>query len=967
MLGVMSKSTFLHRRSGLLAVVLTVGLVVSGQVALAAPAFAVSPATIAVTDTTDADATNACTTASTTLSSPVTLRNALCVANNLGGSVTVEVAAGTYRLAPGGRGALVVGTKADSSISIVGAASGVTIVGDGAHQVFNLDPAMVGGVSVAMSNIAVTGGVDNSYGGGGIIGGSGSSDKAADTLSLDNVSITGNRANLTGSATNNPGGGIQFIGGALRINNSVINNNSSGSSAGGGVAYQAMGIAGESLTITNSTFNGNSTAASDSLPNGGGALVIDDRAGLATLTISGSTFTGNTVTNSAGAGVGSALWQRGGKLSFDSSTVAGNTLTGSAPGGALQLDGGTFTGHYNRISDNPGGAGLASSAVPQLTTINATNNWWGCAGDPAAAGCGKVVGVPASAYTPYLALTVTPATNPIVLPAQTSVFTASVLKNSAGTTIPVAERGFLDGIPLSWSAVQPAGATISADSAALADGVATATFTARSITGAGSVTATVDGASVVAPVNVYSAPTITSGPATGFVAGTAGSFTVVAAGYPTPTITQAGTRPSGITFVDNHDGTATLSGTPAAGSGGSYTLAITASNAAGTPATQNLVLTVGEAPVFTSSASTSFATGTSGSFTVIADGFPVPTPITVTGTLPGGVSFADNGDGTATLSGSPTASAGGTYPLTFSVTNGTAPDAVQSFVLTVTQAVTVTTQPASTTVADGGVATFTAAASGFPTPTVHWESTTNGGTTWVPVAGATTPTLTVGPAPQSQSGTVYRAVFSNGPSSATSTGATLTVFTPVAFTSAASAAFTVNGTAQSFAVTTSGSPDATLSISGAPSWLTFTGVIGSGTRTLQGTPPIGSGGTYLVTLTATNGFGTAATQAFALTVNEAATITSPATAVFSVGAAGTFAIGMGTAYPRATTTTLLDPLPDGLSFLADPATGTATITGTATAAAAGVHTVRITADNTIAPVAQQTLMFSASSRMGDRI
>ena len=40
----------------------------------------------------------------------------------------------------------------------------------------------------------------------------------------------------------------------------------------------------------------------------------------------------------------------------------------------------------------------------------------------------------------------------------------------------------------------------------------------------------------------------------------------------------------------------------------------------------------------------------------------------VTGALPAGVTFVDNGDGTATLAGTPAAGTGGAYPLTFTAT-----------------------------------------------------------------------------------------------------------------------------------------------------------------------------------------------------------------------------------------------------------------------------------------------------------
>ena len=54
-----------------------------------------------------------------------------------------------------------------------------------------------------------------------------------------------------------------------------------------------------------------------------------------------------------------------------------------------------------------------------------------------------------------------------------------------------------------------------------------------------------------------------------------------------PALSVAGTLPAGVTFVDNGNGTGTLSGTPAAGTGGTYPLTFTATNSVGS-ATQSL-------------------------------------------------------------------------------------------------------------------------------------------------------------------------------------------------------------------------------------------------------------------------------------------------------------------------------------------------------------------------------------------
>src|ERR1700694_3160953 len=71
-------------------------------------------------------------------------------------------------------------------------------------------------------------------------------------------------------------------------------------------------------------------------------------------------------------------------------------------------------------------------------------------------------------------------------------------------------------------------------------------------------------------------PALTSAPSATFTTGQAGSFPVATSGCPAPALTESGALPQGVSFIDNGDGTATLSGTPAAGSGGAYTFTITA-------------------------------------------------------------------------------------------------------------------------------------------------------------------------------------------------------------------------------------------------------------------------------------------------------------------------------------------------------------------------------------------------------
>ena len=88
-------------------------------------------------------------------------------------------------------------------------------------------------------------------------------------------------------------------------------------------------------------------------------------------------------------------------------------------------------------------------------------------------------------------------------------------------------------------------------------------------------------------------PQITSANEAAFEVGVFSSYTVTTSGFPNPTITEVGTLPPGITFVDNGDGTATLSGTPNPNTvGGVFTFTITANNGLLPNATQTFTLLI---------------------------------------------------------------------------------------------------------------------------------------------------------------------------------------------------------------------------------------------------------------------------------------------------------------------------------------------------------------------------------------
>jgi subtilisin family serine protease len=135
----------------------------------------------------------------------------------------------------------------------------------------------------------------------------------------------------------------------------------------------------------------------------------------------------------------------------------------------------------------------------------------------------------------------------------------------------------------------------------------------------------------------------------------------------------------------------------------------------------------------------------------------------------------------------PAGTANGSYNLKVTVTNSTGTGANNkndnqngAVIVNVSSCtvVSIITNPTDQSVVYGNDAIFSAAASGNPTPTVQWQVSTDGGSTWGNVGGAISTTLTIDNPTVSQSGSQYKAVFTNncgGSSSSTTTAATLTV------------------------------------------------------------------------------------------------------------------------------------------------------------------------------------------------
>jgi hypothetical protein len=367
-------------------------------------------------------------------------------------------------------------------------------------------------------------------------------------------------------------------------------------------------------------------------------------------------------------------------------------------------------------------------------------------------------------------------------------------------------------------------------------------------------------------------PVITSVGTATFTAGSAGTFAVTATGSPAPTLTHWGTLPTGVTFTDNGNGSAALAGTPASGTRGPYPFTITAANTAGS-VTQNFLLTVNPAPttppaITAHPVSQAVNVGQAATFSAAATGTPVPTVQWQSST--DGASWSSIAGATNTTYTTPAAMAamnGYRYRAAFNNTAGTAYS--NAATLTVNVPPVVTANPVSQTVTAGQTATFTASASG--SPTVQWQLSTNGGSIWSDIAGATTGSYTTPVTTTTMNGYRYRAVFTNSIGTATSNAAILTVNPPDVAPSITlhpvNQTVTV-GQRATFSAAANGSPTPTmqwqLSTNGGSVWSNISGATNTSYTTPITTAAMNG---YQYHAVFTNRAGTATTNAAILTVN----------------------------------------------------------------------------------------------------
>ncbi len=321
--------------------------------------------------------------------------------------------------------------------------------------------------------------------------------------------------------------------------------------------------------------------------------------------------------------------------------------------------------------------------------------------------------------------------------------------------------------------------------------------------------------------------------------------------------------------------------------------------------------------------------------TAAQGGFSTPINLTASGN-PGGttVSFAPNpltpGNSTVVTLNNTNTLAPGNYDITVTGTAGTSvQNRVLSFIVAPGTPPSISAQPADAVICAGANASFsvTSPASGL---SYQWQVSTDGGTSYTNITGATAASYTVNAATASQNGYRYKVVVSAQCGSTTSNAAILTVNASPAIGTQPSNATVCAGSSNTFSVTATGgglSYQWQVSTDGGVSFTNITGAIAS-TYDLTGITIGQNNNQYQVVVTGSCP-GTATSVPAILAVGNAPSITAQPTDVITCdGASASFsatASGSGLSYQWQVST--------GFALFADiPGATSATYAFTATTA-----------------------------------
>jgi hypothetical protein len=227
-------------------------------------------------------------------------------------------------------------------------ASMITVNGNGADRIFDINDGKTGGMIVNIDGMTLTNGITSGLGGAIQI--------ADEIVTLSNSVITGNRSTGTGPA---PGGGaIALTGpGSLTILDcSLTNNKATGTGADGGAIRAADG---STVSITRTLISGNSANG-----NGGGVYQSGTYAA-SSMSVISSAIVNNSATDLLGSGGGLFFTGTATNAVVRNSTISGNLAV--AFGGGIGLNGliGNLAVQNCTITDNSAGSTSKGGGVGQ--------------------------------------------------------------------------------------------------------------------------------------------------------------------------------------------------------------------------------------------------------------------------------------------------------------------------------------------------------------------------------------------------------------------------------------------------------------------------------------------------------------------------------------------------------------------------------------------------------------------------
>ena len=783
------------------------------------------------------------------------LRGAIAFANLVPGT-TINVPSGTYNLNISGAGEGFSGNNSIGDLDILG--NNTSIVGAGAAT--TIINQTVNGARVIEVNPFLDANFVTSISGVTISGG-------RETTGIGGGGVIagaiGNTLTLTdcvfsgNSATGAGtfgGGGVSHTGGSLTVTGCTFSNNST-SGSGGGISYSAGDGFGRVPSVGTLAVSGSTFSGNtaNSFAAGGGALdLFDFQGGVSTYTVNSSSFSGNNAPN----GSGGAIIVESGPLTVTTSSLATNQAANS--GGGIYSSGTSVSVAYSRLVGNTATAPNSGNTLfRQSGLFTANDNWWGIDSGANANDFRESGGAPVMPIT-WLQLEVSASPNELCT-GGSSTINADIKKRNAGLSLTVELNG-LPAFPATFVNATPSLGSISG-ATNFVNGAASATFTAGSTNGTASIDVTADNQTNTASVTIQG--NTTTDPADQAVCqGATASFSTTAGG-PGPfhySWTLDGSPYDGDNASINVDTTGM--------SFGAHTVSVTTTGACGS-ASQSATLTVNAPTTTTDPSDQTVCAGAMANFSTTAGGSgPFHYSWTVDGSASGGDSSTLNVNTTGFSAGNHTVSV---------TTTGACGSASQSATLTV-QATTTTTDPADQTVCAGASASFSTTAGGTGPFTYAW--TVDGS------AAGSTPSINVNTTGLS-AGPHTVSVTTTGACGSASQSATLTVQATTTTTDPADQTVCQGATA-SFSTTAGGTGPFHYS------WTVDGAAAGGDSASLNVNTTGLSVGNHTVAVTTTGTCGSAS-QSANLTVNATTTTSDPAdqsvceggTANFSTTAGGT--------------------------------------------------------------------------------